>query len=129
MKKNVMFLSIVFALMSCSSSKQATMTGNDRDKHGCIPSAGYTWSEVRKDCIKVFEVGTRLNNVIDTKATTSAFAVFSSDKSVVELFLPDSSDHSRLKKSVDGWKNKRFKLKKSDNKLSLYKGGKLIYQE
>lgn len=129
MKKNVMLLSIVFVLMSCTSSKQTTMTGNDRDRHGCIPSAGYTWSEVRKDCIKVFEIGTRLNNVIDKKATASAFAVFSSDESVAELFLPDNSDHSRLKKSTDGWKNKTFELKKSNNKLSLYKGGKLIYQE
>ena len=26
--------------------------GNDRDEHGCLASAGYTWSEVQKDCIR-----------------------------------------------------------------------------
>lgn len=27
--------------------------GNDRDEHGCLASAGYTWSEVQKDCIRL----------------------------------------------------------------------------
>ena len=25
------------------------VVGGDKDKHGCIASAGYTWSEVQKD--------------------------------------------------------------------------------
>jgi len=37
------------------------MTGNDRDEHGCIGSAGYTWSVVKNDCIRIFEAGKRLN--------------------------------------------------------------------
>ena len=35
----------------------AALVGADRDEHGCIGSAGYTWSEVRKDCIRLFEDG------------------------------------------------------------------------
>ena len=27
------------------------IVGGDRDKHGCIGSAGYQWSEVQQDCI------------------------------------------------------------------------------
>lgn len=29
--------------------------GGDRDAHGCIPSAGYTWCEAKQKCIRVWE--------------------------------------------------------------------------
>lgn len=129
MKQIIVFLSSMLILASCSTSRQTSLTGVDRDKHGCLPSAGYTWSEVRKDCIKVFETGIRLNNVANPNATASAFAVLAPDSSVAELFLPDSSEHPRLQKYSGGWKNKSFELKRDDNKLLLYKKGKLVYQE
>ena len=31
-------------------SPQATATGSDRDVHGCIASAGYTWCERTQAC-------------------------------------------------------------------------------
>jgi hypothetical protein len=31
-------------------SPQTTTTGSDRDMHGCIASAGYTWCERTQDC-------------------------------------------------------------------------------
>jgi len=33
------------------------MTGNDRDLHGCMGSAGYTWSAAKNRCIRIFEEG------------------------------------------------------------------------
>ena len=128
MKLIVTVLSGILALSSCSTSKQAKV-GSDRDKHGCIASAGFTWSEVRKDCIRTFEIGTKLNNATNKNATTSAFVIFSSDSSVAELFLPDTSDKPIMQKAENCWKNKTFELKKVDGKLLLYKKGKLIYQE
>jgi len=32
-----------------------TMVGNDRDSHGCIGSAGYTWCEAKQKCIRPWE--------------------------------------------------------------------------
>lgn len=29
--------------------------GGDRDKHGCIPSAGYSWCEAKKKCLREWE--------------------------------------------------------------------------
>lgn len=29
--------------------------GGDRDEHGCIPSAGYSWCEARAECLRVWE--------------------------------------------------------------------------
>jgi len=31
------------------------LVGNDRDAHGCIPSAGYSWCEAKQKCIRVWE--------------------------------------------------------------------------
>jgi len=32
-----------------------SISGNDRDEHGCIGSAGYTWCEAKKKCIRSWE--------------------------------------------------------------------------
>jgi membrane-bound inhibitor of C-type lysozyme len=40
-----------------SGNNQATekMVGNDRDSHGCIGSAGYSWCEVKQKCLRSWE--------------------------------------------------------------------------
>jgi hypothetical protein len=32
-----------------------TMPGSDRDEHGCIGSAGYTWCEEKQKCLRIWE--------------------------------------------------------------------------
>jgi hypothetical protein len=32
-----------------------TIVGGDRDEHGCIGSAGYTWCEIRGKCLRTWE--------------------------------------------------------------------------
>ena len=39
--------------------EKEAVVGSDKDEHGCIASAGYTWSEVQKDCIHLWEKGVR----------------------------------------------------------------------
>ena len=34
-----------------STTEEMPMVGGDRDEHGCIGSAGYTWSALRGECI------------------------------------------------------------------------------
>lgn len=63
--------------------------GADRDAHGCIASAGYTYSVVRNACIRVWEEGIALSPVgaeVDGP-TLAAYAVLGNDGSV-EVFLP-----------------------------------------
>ncbi|MGL5683172.1 MAG: hypothetical protein ACRDDZ_09015 [Marinifilaceae bacterium] len=114
--------------ISCKQNK-TTQVGGDRDKHGCIASAGYTWSEVRKDCIRIFEAGTALKNAQDTNATLAAYAVFSPDYTKVELFLPDVTKHDILNKEGDSWSNKRYKLVNKDGHYQLFEADKLIYEK
>lgn len=35
-----------------SMSTQEIIVGNDRDEHGCIGSAGYTWDTQKKECVQ-----------------------------------------------------------------------------
>jgi hypothetical protein len=64
--------------------------GNDRDPNGCIGSAGYTWSEARKECIRIFESGTEFvtyeaaTGAMDS--TKVAYVVLSKDKPQAEVF-------------------------------------------
>lgn len=67
-----------------SENESAEMVGNDKDEHGCIASAGYTWSEVQQNCIRLFESGTRLEA---TDGKSSAYLVFSPDSLKAELFF------------------------------------------
>ena len=40
---------------------EVPMVGGDSDAHGCKASAGYTWSVVKNECIRIFESGIRLD--------------------------------------------------------------------
>jgi hypothetical protein len=53
----VVLLAVVLSVASCSFSptKQLPMVGNDRDAHGCIGSAGYSWCETKKKCLRPWE--------------------------------------------------------------------------
>ena len=76
------------------------MVGGDRDPHGCIGSAGYTWSELRQTCLRLFEDGVRLDRSPEpagSEAALSAFLVFATKEQslakndAVELFVPSES--------------------------------------
>lgn len=38
-----------------SENTPIPMVGNDRDAHGCIPSAGYSWCEIKNKCLRNWE--------------------------------------------------------------------------
>ena len=85
----VLLICVSALFISCGSSKnnnkEGMMTGNDKDEHGCIASAGYTWSEVQKDCIRLWEKGVRMESIADT--TKTAYLIFSPDSAQIELFF------------------------------------------
>ncbi|WP_338875768.1 hypothetical protein WBJ53_09085 [Spirosoma sp. SC4-14] len=73
---------------SASAQPTSTVVGNDKDEHGCIGSAGYIWSPVRNDCIRVFEQ-IKLQSIAENSAdSAAAFLLFSTDRKQAELFLP-----------------------------------------
>ena len=132
---------IPFALFllstTCSAQDNPIIVGGDRDEHNCIGSAGYQWSMLKKECIRIFEAGIRLDAVAaDLNKTVSAFAVFksASENAQVEMFIPGVKDSILLKKAKKGnevsWKNANYTLAlkggmytlSDKNKKSLYQG-------
>lgn len=65
------------------------VVGGDRDKHGCIGSAGYSWSQVKNTCVKIWEAGIQLTSV--PSSSQAAYIIFSADKQKVEVFLPSET--------------------------------------
>jgi hypothetical protein len=40
---------------SLGDESDRALVGSDRDEHGCIPSAGYTWCEDKGKCLRIWE--------------------------------------------------------------------------
>ena len=78
---------------SLAENEANEMVGNDKDEHGCIASAGYTWSEVQQNCIRLFESGIRLEA---TDGKSSAYIVFSPDSLKAELFFSNGTPNEIL---------------------------------
>ncbi|MCY1480331.1 hypothetical protein D3C87_60030 [compost metagenome] len=125
--------------MTIQKDSLGTVVGNDKDDKGCVASAGYTWSELKKNCIRPFEVGIRLNPATEIKqgdAVYSAFAILEENGDRAELFIPNEKLPLMLVRESEGkpyvkddWKlqtTKGYKLMKGD---SLLYAGALINEE
>ena len=85
MKRPLFFLMTIalVAFGACQSSMKG-LVGADRDDHGCIASAGYTWSYALHDCIRVWEQG----HILSYGGQTAGL-VFSADSVYAEVFCHD----------------------------------------
>lgn len=86
---------IVFSAMFLGSLFLAQTVGGDRDVHGCIGSAGYTYSQIKNKCVRTFEQKIKLKEMRSDKSSTSMTAViFSKDMKRAEIFIPDGNAKS-----------------------------------
>lgn len=140
MKKMILF-AIIVTVFSCAKKvspektdapktekepKKETVVGADADTHGCKASAGYTWSELKKACIRVFE-GTKLSHYDDGKEyTTASYVIFDGNKA--ELFLDTQKESIVLERKSEGdsWVNGDWQLIPWKGYV-LKKGGKILY--
>ena len=53
---------VLFILTGCATldSVSNSIVGNDKDIHGCIPSAGYSWCERTKQCERPWELADKV---------------------------------------------------------------------
>ena len=114
---------------------QTLRPGSDRDEHGCIGSAGYTWSEVRHDCIRLFEEAIRLKA---TDGNESAFLLPSADSSRIELFFIDGRTEIVCRHDLPGgtpvWYNTgdaagSVEVHLTDNIWSVHRDGETVFRQ
>ncbi len=104
---------ILFGAMFLGSLAFAQKVGGDKDAHGCLPSAGYTYSQIKNDCIRVFEQKIKLKEVNPKGSSTSMTCViFSDDKKKAEIYIPGQKTSIILAKQGKGnmWKNGSYVL-------------------
>ncbi len=108
-------------------TQKEVAVGGDSDSHGCKASAGYTWSTLKKECIRVFENSTRLNHAEDGKTySTVSYVIFDGNKA--ELFLDTQKESIILERKSEGdsWKKDDLELIPWKGYV-LKKAGKIIY--
>lgn len=117
------------------------LAGGDRDAHGCMASAGYLYSALRKECIRIFEKGIALDPVPlpkGSEAVISASLVFAGDDHTVaknesvEIIVPKEATSvvlTRAKKSSEYTKEGSPFTVTYGKKWEIKKGGKTIYLE
>ncbi|KMQ64696.1 hypothetical protein ACM46_10645 [Chryseobacterium angstadtii] len=94
MRKIVLLGSVLLSSLAFAQQK-SPVVGGDKDVHGCRASAGYTYSQIKNDCVKVFAQKIKLKEVSSDKSSTSMTAViFSKDMKRAEVFIPDQSAKS-----------------------------------
>jgi hypothetical protein len=139
MKKVFLFSIIITLSFSCAKkvseekktrkeeTKSVVVVGSDSDSHGCKASAGYTWSILKKECIRIFEIGTKLSHAEDGKTyTIVSYVIFDGNKA--ELFLDTQKESIILERKSEGesWIKDDLQLIAWKGYV-LKKGDKVIY--
>jgi len=130
MKLQKILLATFLLLAGSSMMAQEKPIGGDKDAHGCLASAGYTWSAVKKQCIRVFELAIKLDEVNPQgSSSTITGVVWSKDKTKAEIFTAGESTSLILVKNGKVWKKGAYTLvKNSAHSYSLLKNKKVIFK-
>jgi len=135
--KKIILLSAMFLGSFVFAQKSTPVLGGDRDVHGCIGSAGYTYSQLKNDCIQTFRQKIKLKEVNSDKSYTSMTAIiFSKDMKKAEVFIPDGAAKSIiLNKEGKGkvWKSgshikDSYVLTPYKKSYQIKKNDEIIYQ-
>jgi len=93
--KKIILLSTMFLGSFVFAQKSTPVLGGDRDVHGCIGSAGYTYSQLRNNCIQTFNQKIKLKEVNSDKSyTTMTAVIFNKSMTKAEVFISDGAAKS-----------------------------------
>ena len=120
MKKALAFTASVMMLTACSNAQPQTempTVGSQTDAHGCLPSAGQSYSYLKKACIQVFDVA---DIKLDDPAnkTQTVYGILSEDKQQVEVFASDLPENTILEVVKGGYVSKDGKVRLMKTKKS-----------
>jgi len=141
MKNGISTVFAILAMLWCTGSF-AQVTGSDRDKHGCIGSAGYQWSELKKECVQLFEAGTPFEAYgKNMDSSLAAYVIVSKDLKKAEVFttakyfktavILKAVDKAKNSKSSTLFENKKEKIKidKTKDKYLIVINGEPVYAQ
>jgi len=113
-----------------NQTEEPVAIGGEKDEHGCIGATGATWSELKQDCVRLFDVAIRLNprRSNESEAVISAFVLFNDDQSKLELFLPNDDQETIILDKAEGdvYQNGVYRFDAVES--GLYINGEKKYQ-
>lgn len=116
-------------MVSCKHSSTLTGAKNKIDK--CNGTAGYQWSSLKKECIRVFEQPIQLTSVAKEPMESICAVIFDEKKEKVELFL--SNPIILTKKNTDNFegtfRSTFYQLHINSGKWQLLIDGKVAFSE
>lgn len=119
MRKNIwIIVSGLVCFSACRSVQAPQLIGGNKDEHGCLTAAGYTWSELRGDCIRIFEDGVRVDDP-SLQPSLASYAVFAADSGRVEVFRPSPFRNEILDRKGGIWQGKTCKLYRTGDRWEL----------
>ena len=98
--------------MGCVTA-ESKLIGGQQDANGCLGSAGYSWSPLKSECIRIWEQSILIEDPTKPYEWSGSYAVFSKDGETVELHLADLQNHPILQRRNDFFEDKDFLLKEN----------------
>lgn len=129
MDKRFLFLFFLISLVSCKNFEEKiepelvkkqtivdTVDNADKDANGCLTAAGYVWSQLNKECIKIYVSSIILypyGNQDNENETRNTYIVFDKNGgNAVEVFFPNSEKSVIFTRVEEGqpWKFEEWQL-------------------
>lgn len=89
-------------------SQTPQLIGGQKDEHGCLGPAGYSWCEAKQKCLRVWEEKCEATSTAQTSdSQTAAWKTYKNEKYGFEILYPASY---------------RFENNSADSKFSIAKG-------
>lgn len=120
MKKAFSMIALTTLLAACSQTQQlqeAPTLGGQQDAHGCLPSAGQTYSHIKQQCVQVFDIAD-IRLADPTNQTLAVYGILSDDKQQVEIFAADLPENSILQAVKGGYASQDGKVRLIKTKKS-----------
>ena len=101
------------------------------DENGCKTSEGEAWSVVRKSCVRLADIGIKMQPQEAMDKVNPAWLVFSEDKIRVEIMLP-TQKKPVIMRNTEGepkkWASGPLTLLEVDGVYTLDDEGKVLYR-
>jgi hypothetical protein len=72
-------------------STSTPLVGGDRDEHGCIGSAGYSWCELKQKCLRTWEETCEATNIPVKKNETMNWKTYKNTQYGFEIKYPETA--------------------------------------
>lgn len=124
--------SVIAALLLTTSSAAVHAQARPPQKEKeCMASAGYTYSTLKEDCVRLFEQPVHLSPLHNEKTyTAEATVIFSSDGKKAEVFMPENDCSVILLKSAgkSTWLSGKLSLTQTGKTYLIRNGKTAVYQ-